>query len=187
MTSLPPWQSTHTAGGHPVRWRVVVVTERVPSQNHRTFPKFATAYTLSGSLRSPAPPQGEPRAAAPPGAHSLTLCAVTEKIPCSNLRIFPYLILRTPSQARFARQLSHRESQGRLRRRCFSHREKQTGCCKMNCSSLGGGPNRDRTDDLTDANRTLSQLSYRPISCIIRRLTATVKVKICLFFWGQMW
>ena len=27
-----------------------------------------------------------------------------------------------------------------------------------------GGPNRDRTDDLTDANRTLSQLSYRPIS-----------------------
>ena len=26
-----------------------------------------------------------------------------------------------------------------------------------------GGPNRDRTDDLTDANRTLSQLSYRPI------------------------
>ena len=25
-----------------------------------------------------------------------------------------------------------------------------------------GGPNRDRTDDLTDANRTLSQLSYRP-------------------------
>ena len=42
---------------------------------------------------------------------------MTEKIPCSNLRIFPYLILRTPSQARFARQLSHRESQGRLRRR----------------------------------------------------------------------
>ena len=28
---------------------------------------------------------------------------------------------------------------------------------------LFGGPNRDRTDDLTDANRTLSQLSYRPI------------------------
>ena len=26
-----------------------------------------------------------------------------------------------------------------------------------------GGPNRDRTDDLTDANRTLSQLSYGPI------------------------
>lgn len=26
-----------------------------------------------------------------------------------------------------------------------------------------GGPNRDRTDDLTDANRTLSQLSYAPI------------------------
>ena len=26
-----------------------------------------------------------------------------------------------------------------------------------------GGPNRDRTDDLTDANRTLSQLSYRPL------------------------
>ena len=29
--------------------------------------------------------------------------------------------------------------------------------------SINGGPNRDRTDDLTDANRTLSQLSYRPI------------------------
>ena len=29
--------------------------------------------------------------------------------------------------------------------------------------SIFGGPNRDRTDDLTDANRTLSQLSYRPI------------------------
>lgn len=26
-----------------------------------------------------------------------------------------------------------------------------------------GGPNRDRTDDLTDANRTLSQLSYVPM------------------------
>ena len=26
-----------------------------------------------------------------------------------------------------------------------------------------GGPNRDRTDDLTDANRTLSQLSYGPL------------------------
>ena len=26
-----------------------------------------------------------------------------------------------------------------------------------------GGPDRDRTGDLTDANRTLSQLSYRPI------------------------
>lgn len=29
-----------------------------------------------------------------------------------------------------------------------------------------GGPNRDRTDDLTDANRTLSQLSYAPI-CLL--------------------
>lgn len=29
-----------------------------------------------------------------------------------------------------------------------------------------GGPNRDRTDDLTDANRTLSQLSYRPKSTV---------------------
>ena len=26
-----------------------------------------------------------------------------------------------------------------------------------------GGPDRDRTGDLTDANRTLSQLSYRPM------------------------
>ena len=30
-------------------------------------------------------------------------------------------------------------------------------------TDFSGGPNRDRTDDLTDANRTLSQLSYRPI------------------------
>ena len=29
-------------------------------------------------------------------------------------------------------------------------------------TAFSGGPNRDRTDDLTDANRTLSQLSYRP-------------------------
>ena len=29
-----------------------------------------------------------------------------------------------------------------------------------------GGPNRDRTDDLTDANRTLSQLSYAPIGLL---------------------
>ena len=32
-----------------------------------------------------------------------------------------------------------------------------------------GGPNRDRTDDLTDANRTLSQLSYGPILAIFHR------------------
>ena len=32
-----------------------------------------------------------------------------------------------------------------------------------NFTAFYGGPNRDRTDDLTDANRTLSQLSYRPI------------------------
>ena len=44
-----------------------------------------------------------------------------------------------------------------------------------------GGPNRDRTDDLTDANRTLSQLSYRPIfGCFVYfRLTY-----LCgLLFW----
>ena len=29
-----------------------------------------------------------------------------------------------------------------------------------------GGPERDRTVDLSDANRTLSQLSYRPINTI---------------------
>ena len=28
----------------------------------------------------------------------------------------------------------------------------------------GGGPGGDRTHDLTDANRTLSQLSYGPIA-----------------------
>ena len=33
----------------------------------------------------------------------------------------------------------------------------------INFTAFCGGPNRDRTDDLTDANRTLSQLSYRPI------------------------
>ncbi len=30
-------------------------------------------------------------------------------------------------------------------------------------SDFFGGPERDRTVDLSDANRTLSQLSYRPI------------------------
>ena len=54
---LPLWGSWHGAA----------VTERVPSHNHGTFPKFATANALSGSP--------------------------------------------------LARQLSHRESQGRLRRR----------------------------------------------------------------------
>ena len=33
-----------------------------------------------------------------------------------------------------------------------------------------GGPNRDRTDDLTDANRTLSQLSYRPIQSALSKM-----------------
>ena len=46
----------------------------------------------------------------------------------------------------------------------------------MSCESRTffyyGGPNRDRTDDLTYANRTLSQLSYRPMiyPLIITRL-----------------
>ncbi len=30
-----------------------------------------------------------------------------------------------------------------------------------------GGANRDRTDDLLDANQTLSQLSYGPV-CVVR-------------------
>ena len=37
--------------------------------------------------------------------------------------------------------------------------------------SRNGGPNRDRTDDLTDANRTLSQLSYRPILPLFGRFS----------------
>ena len=36
--------------------------------------------------------------------------------------------------------------------------------------SMNGGPNRDRTDDLTDANRTLSQLSYRPIQSALSKM-----------------
>ena len=36
----------------------------------------------------------------------------------------------------------------------------------INFTAFCGGPNRDRTDDLTDANRTLSQLSYRPKSTV---------------------
>ena len=40
---------------------------------------------------------------------------------------------------------------------------------KTTAISIFGGPNRDRTDDLTDANRTLSQLSYGPILAIFHR------------------
>ena len=43
--------------------------------------------------------------------------AVTERVPGSNLRTFPKFALPAPSQARYARQLPHRGSQGRLRRR----------------------------------------------------------------------
>ena len=42
------------------------MTERVPGCNLRTFPEFDTANALSVSLRSTAPPEWEPRAAAPP-------------------------------------------------------------------------------------------------------------------------
>ena len=52
--------------------RLKAVTERVPGCNHGTYSKLATANALSGSLRSPAPPKGEPRAAAPPDSHVLT-------------------------------------------------------------------------------------------------------------------
>ena len=39
-----------------------------------------------------------------------------------------------------------------------------------NFTAFYGGPNRDRTDDLTDANRTLSQLSYRPIQSALSKM-----------------
>ena len=55
--------------------RLKAVTERVPSQNPGTIPIYATAHALSVSLRSPAPPEWEPRAAAPPDSRRLTLCA----------------------------------------------------------------------------------------------------------------
>ena len=58
--------------------RLKAVTERVPGRNHRIFSKFATANALSVSLRSPAPPKGEPRAAAPPGAHGSAAGVWTE-------------------------------------------------------------------------------------------------------------
>ena len=49
-----------------------------------------------------------------------------------------------------------------LRKSCKKSRE------IYDFTAFCGGPNRDRTDDLTDANRTLSQLSYRPIfGCFI--------------------
>ena len=56
----PPWLSLWES------WHGAAVTERVPCSNHGTFPKFAAAYALSVSLRSTAPPEWEPRAAAPP-------------------------------------------------------------------------------------------------------------------------
>ena len=142
MTSLRPWQSTHTVGGHPVRWWVgveggrrsrpfspqtfqcagrakpapwlsqreswhgVAVTERVPGKNHGTFPKLATAYTLSGSplarqlphrgsqgrLRRQFSPQTFRCAGRAKPAPWLSLweswhgVAVTERVPGSNQR-----------------------------------------------------------------------------------------------------
>ena len=93
---FPPTYPLRRAGNaefapsYPLRWagsarplalpmgelaRLQAVTERVPGSNHRTFLRFATAHALSVSLRSPAPPEWEPRAAAPPDSRRLTLCA----------------------------------------------------------------------------------------------------------------
>lgn len=43
-------------------------------------------------------------------------------------------------------------------------KKKQAASCKTAC--FFGGPEGDRTLDLTDANRTRSQLRYGPKSCI---------------------
>ncbi len=43
---------------------------------------------------------------------------------------------------------------------------------------LFGGPERDRTVDLSDANRTLSQLSYRPVPNYYNRKKQFVKRKM---------
>ena len=117
--------------------RLKAVTERVPRYNQRTNVQTCDCKRpLRLAVRSPAPPEGEPRAAAPPWSHCLTLCtgrakpdpwlslweswhgaAVTERVPSHNHRIFSNLPLPTPSQSRFARQLPQSGSQGRLRRR----------------------------------------------------------------------
>ena len=49
-----------------------------------------------------------------------------------------------------------------------------------------GGPNRDRTDDLTDANRTLSQLSYGPILAIFHRKKLWKTDFQDIRFWGKI-
>ena len=97
------------------------------------------------AVRSPAPPKGEPRAAAPPGVRFLCrrgctdlpsgvgglarplalpmgelarLKAVTERVPGRNHRIFSkFATANALSGSLFARQLPQRGSQGRLRRR----------------------------------------------------------------------
>ena len=63
--------------------------------------------------------------------------AVTERVPGSNLRTFPiFATAHALSGSPLARQLSHRESQGRLRRRIqyaqwrtYSQNYQQTVCC----------------------------------------------------------
>ncbi len=44
--------------------------------------------------------------------------------------------------------------------RRFVYKQKSTAI--LNCGGLCGGPEGIRTLDLSDANRTLSQLSYKP-------------------------
>ena len=46
------------------------------------------------------------------------------------------------------------------------------------CGYFYGGPERDRTVDLSDANRTLSQLSYRPVPNYYNRKKQFVKRKM---------
>ena len=68
--SPAPWLS------HRESWHGAAVTERVPRRNQRTNVQTCDCKRpLRLAFRSPAPPEGEPRAAAPPNSHRLTLCA----------------------------------------------------------------------------------------------------------------
>ncbi len=81
-------------------------------------------------------PAGNARPLALPMGELARLKAVTERVPGRNHRIYPNLPLPAPSQSRFARQLSHRESQGAAAPPgCFSYGKNNVGAVRRQCST----------------------------------------------------
>ena len=68
LAAQPPLGSPYGRAG-----TAQAVTERVPGRNHRIFSYLPLRTPSQSRYRSTAPPEWEPRAAAPPGSHGLTL------------------------------------------------------------------------------------------------------------------